>query len=69
MNDLKELRKKANLSQASLAKLCGVTQATIAMWENGVRKPDIITLKRLACILGCTADDLLASIPVPDVKA
>lgn len=69
MNDLKELRKNANLSQAGLAKLCGVTQATIAMWENGERKPDIIMLKRLAYILGCTTDDLLASIPVPEVKA
>ena len=68
MNELKTFRKKMNLTQTDLARLCGVTKPTICTWENGTRKPDIIMLKRLSCILGCTTDDLLASIPVPDIK-
>lgn len=48
--------------------MCGVTPVAVTQWESGVRKPNIVMLKRLAMIFDCTADDLLASIPVPDVE-
>lgn len=33
-NELKQLRKEANLTQAKLAELLGVTETTISLWEN-----------------------------------
>lgn len=64
MTVLCEYRKKQGLTQKQLAEKLGVTQACIGMWESGNRKPDIITLKKLARILGCTADELLEPIKI-----
>lgn len=34
-NAIKQLRKKAELTQDQLAKKCGVTQSGVASWESG----------------------------------
>lgn len=36
---LKELRKKQNMTQQQLAKVLGVSQRTISLWEKQVSKP------------------------------
>lgn len=59
---IRPYREKAGLTQASLAKMMGITQSAITMWESGDRKPNIIQLKKLARILSCTADDLLKPV-------
>lgn len=59
---LKEYRQKNGIKQAELAKKIGVANSTISMWETGDRKPDIIILKKLAEIFGCTTDELLEPI-------
>ena len=64
MTALYEYRKKAGLTQRELANRIGVTQVCITMWETGERKPDIIKLKKLAHILGCTTDELLEPIKI-----
>ncbi|MBP0958397.1 MAG: helix-turn-helix transcriptional regulator [Oscillospiraceae bacterium] len=64
MTALYDYRHKAGMTQEQLAKELGVTPSCVTMWENGNRKPDIITLKKLAHILGCTADDLLEPIEI-----
>ncbi len=64
MTALRTYRNKAGLTQGQLAEQVGVTQSCITMWESGDRKPDIINLKKLAHILGCTADELLAPIEI-----
>ena len=64
MTALYEYRKKKGLTQRELSKQLGVTQSTITQYENGVRKPDIVTLKKLAAILGCTTDQLLEPIEI-----
>lgn len=64
MTTLLEYRKKAGMTQAQLAQKLDVTQECITMWETGKRKPDIVTLKKLAKILGCTADELLEPIKI-----
>lgn len=62
MTAIRVYREKAGLTQAQLALAIGVTQAAVAMWEAGERKPDIFTLKRIAQMLKCTTDELLEPI-------
>ena len=50
-DNLKEARKKAKITQVNLAKMCNVSQGTIANWESGTRTPDPETIAKLADIL------------------
>lgn len=59
---LKKYREKRGIKQFELADLLGVAKSTISMWETGERKPDIVTLKKLAELFQCTTDDLLEPI-------
>ena len=59
---LKKYRQKSGIKQFELADILGVAKSTISMWETGERKPDIVTLKKLAELFQCTADELLESI-------
>lgn len=45
---LKKARKEADLDQATVAKLLGVTQSHISKIESGQRRIDIVQLKRFA---------------------
>ena len=45
---LRELRERAVITQAELAKLAGVTAATISDLETGKRKPRPSTVRKLA---------------------
>lgn len=45
---LKELRKKAGLTQQQLGNLIGVTKVSICCYENGTRTPTLDTLVDLA---------------------
>ncbi len=56
---LKLKRKQLKLTQAKLGKLVGVTDVTIANYENGNREPNIATIQKLASALNTTADYLL----------
>ena len=47
-NNLKELRKKHNMTQTDVAKLTGKAKTTVATWEQGSTLPDAYTLYRLA---------------------
>lgn len=58
MRDIKELRKKAALTQAELAEAVGVTQSTVSQWESGKAVPDTLKLPKLAEVLGCGIADL-----------
>lgn len=64
MNSLQVKRRENGLSQAELAKKLNVAQTTVAMWETGARKPNIIMLKRIAKMFSCTTDELLKEFPV-----
>lgn len=63
-NKLKELRKAADMEQKDVAKIVGVTEAAISLWENGKRKPNIIMLKKLAKAFDVTTDELLEDVKV-----
>lgn len=47
-----EARKKINISQAQLAEKLFISAQAVGKWERGESLPDIITLNRLAQILG-----------------
>lgn len=64
MTALYKYRTQKGFTQRELAEKLHVTQPTITQYETGARKPDIVTLKRLAIILDCTTDQLLEPIEV-----
>lgn len=55
---LRELRKRAGLSQEALAELVDSSQAHIGNIERGVNLPNTPMLCRLACALGCKLSDI-----------
>ena len=56
---LRECRKKMRLSQTELGKLIGLHYINIGRYERGLAKPPTEKLKKLAEVLGVTADYLL----------
>ena len=53
-------RKRAGLSQESLAERIGVSRQSISKWETGEASPEISKLPLLASAFGVTADWLLS---------
>lgn len=64
MTAIYKYRKAKGWTQRELAERLGVRPPTITQYETGARKPDIVTLKKLAKILDCTTDQLLEPIEV-----
>lgn len=62
---LKSLRENAGLSQYKLAKLMGVSQSTIGMWESGKNKPEYANLQKLAKIFDVPLDTLTGNSGAP----
>ena len=56
---LRELRKKAGLTQEELAERVGVHFISVSRWENGVDVPKTLKLKKLASALGVSEAELL----------
>lgn len=59
MNGIKKLRINAEMTQAELAKACGVTQGTISGWENGSCFPRPDKIRLVARVLDCDVGVLL----------
>ena len=51
-----EKRTNAGLTQEALAEKVGVSRNTVYNWEAGISKPNVKTIKRLAEVLGVSAD-------------
>ena len=47
-NKIAELRQSLNLSQRSLAKQLGTSQANLSRWEQGIIEPSIVECWKLA---------------------
>lgn len=58
MKRIRELRKKANLTQSQLSKYLGIDTSAVSLWETGKSMPTADKLPDLAKILGCTIDEL-----------
>lgn len=57
-NTIKEHRTAANLTQAELAKLAGVSRKTINTIENGVFCPSTVLALRISQVLDKKVEDL-----------
>ena len=56
---LKELRQNKKLTILELAKKINVSDAAISRWENQLRIPNIVDLKKIAEFFNVSADYLL----------
>ncbi|MDR1254117.1 MAG: helix-turn-helix domain-containing protein [Oscillospiraceae bacterium] len=57
--NLREIRKKRNMTQAQLANKLGVCPSTVGMYEQGRREPDNETLKKICYMLSVSVDRIL----------
>ncbi|UJF16042.1 helix-turn-helix transcriptional regulator [Jeotgalibaca sp. MA1X17-3] len=60
-NYIKELRKKAKLSQEGLANVCKVSRQTINAIENDKYDPTLQLAFNIASVLGTTIDKLFVN--------
>jgi transcriptional regulator with XRE-family HTH domain len=62
MNAVRELRRRAGLTQTELARIAGTSQPTIAAYETGRKSPTLQTLSRIARTVGLEA--MISFVPV-----
>lgn len=62
---LKQLRKKAGITQAQIGKDFNTTQQSYAQWEKGLRKPSSENLQKLAEYFQVSTDYLLGNTNDP----
>ena len=58
-NNLFHARKKAGLSQETVAEKLGVSRQTISKWETAETVPDIYEAKKLAKLYNLSLDELI----------
>ena len=59
MKILAGMRVTVGLSQADVAKVLGITQGAISMWESGDSKPAIDKIQQLADLYKVTVQDIV----------
>ena len=57
---LKELRRKANLSQTEFAEKIGISRSTVQRWERNDSTPSMDEMSKIAGILGTSVTNLIA---------
>ena len=60
MNNLKQLRKAKRMTQEELATAIGIRRLRYQTYESGRREPKAEMLKKMACALECSVDDILS---------
>ncbi len=58
--NIRRIREEKGLTQVYVADQAGISQVMLCQIEKGYKEPSIRTGKRIANILGCNLDDLLA---------
>lgn len=58
-NNLFQARKKAGLSQETVAEKLGISRQTISKWETDETVPDIYQAKRIAKLYNLSLDELI----------
>lgn len=59
MTAIEAMRKSVGMSQVALAARLNVTQGAVSQWEQGLTKPSIDNLIRMAMVFDCTIDELV----------
>ena len=57
---IRKLRRALDITQRELAEKLGVERSTVAKWEEGKSKPRAEMLAKIAQVLNCSVDELLA---------
>ena len=57
--NIRKIRKEKKLTQKELGKLCGMSEAQIGQYENGLRNPKMETLEKIANALDISYFELL----------
>jgi DNA-binding XRE family transcriptional regulator len=52
-------RKNANMTQKELGNKVGVSESTVANWENGKTEPTVFQAYKVAGVLGMDLDDII----------
>ena len=60
-NNIRKLRKNADLTQEELARAIGMSAQSVSKWECGYGYPDITQLPAIANFFGVTIDELLCN--------
>lgn len=58
--NLVKIRKEKNFTQEDMSVKIGMSRSGYAMYETGDREMSVSTAKKIAEILDCTVDELLA---------
>ena len=58
-NNIRTLRRAANMSQDQLAEVLKVTQGAVYQWEAGLTMPHASKLPAIADALHCSIEDIL----------
>lgn len=59
---IKQKRSENGMTMKQLGEKIGVTYRAIYQYESGRRRPDVLTLYKIAVVLGCKMDDLIEII-------
>lgn len=57
---LRKRMKRKGYNQRQLAELTGLSEVTLSRYINGVREPSSSVVYRIAKVLNCTVDELVA---------
>ena len=63
--NIREYRRKNDMTQEELADRLGVSYQSVSRWENGLTYPDIEFLPAIAEMLSCSVDQLMG---IPDAE-
>ena len=63
--NIRDYRKKNNLTQEQFAERLGVTYQSVSRWENGTTYPDLELLPAISDLLSITVDELIG---MPEAK-
>ena len=64
-DNIKRLRTNADLTQAKLAEMVGVTRATVTQWETGWSQPRMGAIEKLAEVFGVSLAALVSENALP----
>lgn len=56
---IRDLRKRAGLSQLEISKRTGIHRPVVSRIERGIHEPDLNTVARLCDAIGCKLRDVL----------